>query len=87
MFEGDVTWTDRGHRPWVRTLVPDEIPGIARDLDIIRGTDLQSQLRPVASSHRDPEEEVSYVIQFFEQARIFMSMLAADGGGLIYVIG
>ena len=34
-----------------------------------------------------PEEEVSYVIQFFEQARIFMSMLAADGGGLIYVIG
>lgn len=35
MFEGQPSWGEGGGRSWVRTLIPDEVPGIARDLAVM----------------------------------------------------
>jgi hypothetical protein len=86
MFEGEVTWTERGHRRWVRTLRPGDIPEIAHDLSAI-GADELARLPELGFGHRDPQEEISYVGHFLGRARAFMTTLAEDGRGMVYTIG
>lgn len=86
MFEGEVTWTDRGHLPWVRALRPGDVPEIAHDLSAIGASEL-ARLPELGFLHRDLEEEISYIGHFLGRARAFMSTLAQDGRGMVYTIG
>lgn len=72
MFEGNVEMHGLGWDPWVRTLRPDEIPAIRDDLAAISDT---------------VEWDAKYVRSFLESARAFVDQLAADGRGMVYMIG
>lgn len=86
MFEGDVAWSDIGHAPWVRTLVPDEIPRISRDLAVIREEEI-ARLPEIVPVHHDRKEEIAWVNHLLGRAREFMASLAADRRGMVYLIG
>ena len=83
MFEGEVTMRDWGWDPWVRVLVPEEIPLIARDLRQIDDARVTEVARPSA----DLDEEVAYVKQYLDRARVFTAQLAEDSRGMVYMIG
>lgn len=81
MFEGQVTMNGYGWIPWVRTLRPDEMPAIARDLWAIDDADADPD------DAGDTGSEASYVVQYLRRARAFAAGLAAEGRGAVYMIG
>lgn len=88
MFEGRVTMHDMGWDPWVRTIRPEEVPVIREDLC---GID-ESRVRTWAREWRSPfgandEDELRYVLDYLGQAQDFVKKLAADGRGMVYLIG
>ncbi|KRE35779.1 hypothetical protein ASG73_13860 [Janibacter sp. Soil728] len=87
MFEGQVVMTGAGWEPWVRTLVPAEIPAIARDAASITDGDADRQLRGVLRRCDEPESEVAYALSYLHRAQTFVDGLAADGRGMVYLIG
>jgi hypothetical protein len=88
MFEGRVTMHDMGWDPWVRTILPQEVPLIRDDLCAID----ESRVRAWAQTWRSPfgaddDEEIRYVLDFLRRAQEFVASLAADGRGMVYLIG
>jgi len=77
-----------GWDPWVRTILPEEVPAIHDDLC---GMD-DSRVRRWARTWRSPfgaddEDEIRYVLDFLGRAQEFVTSLAADGRGMVYLIG
>ena len=88
MFEGNVTMHGLGWDPWVRTILPEEVPVIRDDLCAID----ESRVRAWAESWRSPrvaddEDELRYILDFLQRAQEFVESLAADGRGMVYLIG
>ncbi|MGB4779173.1 hypothetical protein [Microbacterium sp.] len=84
MFEGNVTMEGYGWIPWVRTLLPAEMPAIARDLWAIDDADAAGAADPVSGGSGASDD---YVVQYLRKARAFVAGLAADGRGMVYKIG
>lgn len=87
MFEGQVTHTDTGWHAWVRALTPDDVAVIARDLDSIDEEHAVARFRAAAWREEDRDAQVRYGSQYLDAARSFASQLAADGRGMVYMIG
>jgi hypothetical protein len=87
MFEGRVRMVGLGWQPWVRTLTPEEIPAIARDLASISDEEVQARFRAMAARTRAPDDEADYAGEFLRRAQEFVEGLAADGRGMVYLIG
>ncbi len=88
MFEGRVTMHDMGWDPWVRTILPKEVPSIRDHLCAID----ESRVRGWARDWRRPfgadeEDEIRYVRDFLGRAQEFVTSLAANGRGMVYLIG
>lgn len=87
MFEGRVTSTDAGWEAWVRALAPVEVGDIARDLSTIDAEEALTGFREAARFSVDPDAEARYGEQYLDAARSFVSQLAAEGRGMVYMIG
>lgn len=88
MFEGNVTMHGWGWDPWVRTILPEEVPAIRDDLCAIDESRVQEWARTWRSRHgADDEAELLYVLDFLVRAQEFVESLAAHGRGLVYLIG
>ena len=88
MFEGNVTMHDLGWDPWVRTILPVEVPAIRDDLCAIDEARVRAWARTWRSPHgADDESELRYVLDFLGRAQEFVESLAVDGRGLVYLIG
>lgn len=88
MFEGSVTMHDEGWDPWVRTILPEEVPGIRDDLRAIDRTCVEEWARTRCSPYgADPEAEREYVLDYLARAQEFVESLAVDGRGMVYIIG
>lgn len=88
MFEGDVTMHGLGWDPWVRTILPEEVPSIRDGLCAID----ESRVRAWAATWRgrygaDDDDELRYVLDYLGRARQFVQALATDGRGMVYLIG
>jgi len=88
MFEGNVTMHDMGWDPWVRTILPAEVPAIRDDLCAID----EDRVRTWASTWRsrrgaDDDDELRYVLDYLTRAQEFVESLATDGRGMVYLIG
>lgn len=88
MFEGRVTMRGMGWDPWVRTILPEEIPAIRDDLCAFD----EPRVRAWAVGWRSPfgaddGDEIRYVLDFLERAKEFVKALADDGRGMVYMIG
>lgn len=88
MFEGSVTMYGLGWDPWVRTILPDEVPAIRDDLRTIDDARVREWARSWSSPHgADDEAELRYLRDRLRQAREFVEGLAADRRGMVYLIG
>ena len=88
MFEGNVTMHGLGWDPWVRTILPAEVPAIRDDLCAIDEARVRAWARTWRSPHgADDEDELRYVLDFLGRAQEFVESLASDGRGLVYHIG
>ncbi len=86
MFEGQVTMHDLGWDPWVRTILPEEVPGIRDDLCGIVDAEVRAWAESGPGS-RDAGSELQYVLDYLKRAQEFVVGLAADGRGMVYEIG
>ena len=88
MFEGHVTYSEHGFawRPWLRTLPPDEVALIARDIETIGDREIEASLDGCCASQL-LESEVAYATQFLHRARNFVQAVASEGRGFAYMIG
>lgn len=88
MFEGNVTMHDMGWDPWVRTILPEEVPSIRDDLCAIDESRVRSWARTWRSRHgADEDDELRYVLDYLTRAQEFVEALATDGRGMVYLIG
>lgn len=88
MFEGDVTMHGMGWDAWVRTILPQEVPAIRDDLCAIDESRVRRWARTWRSRHgADDDEELRYVLDYLTRAQEFVESLAADGRGMVYLIG
>ncbi|MFD4422822.1 DUF1877 family protein [Agromyces sp. NPDC058484] len=88
MFEGSVTMHDMGWDPWVRTILPEEVPSIRDDLCAMDEFRVRSWARTWRSRHgADDDSELRYVLDYLRRAQEFVESLAADGRGMVYLIG
>ncbi|CDK01257.1 conserved hypothetical protein [Microbacterium sp. C448] len=88
MFEGDVTMHGMGWDPWVRTIVPEEVPAIRDDLCAIDETRVHAWARTWRSPHgADDDAELQYVLDYLRRAQEFLESLADEGRGMVYLIG
>lgn len=88
MFEGEVTMHGLGWDPWVRTILPDEVKQICDDLRTFDESRVRAWAQRWRSPHgADDEDELRYVLDFLGRAREFVESLAADGRGMVYLIG
>lgn len=78
MFEGQVTPDELGWISWVRAVMPDDVPTIAADL----ATVLRETRR--GDTHSDDHE---YVVEYMERALQFVTQLAVQHRGFVYLIG
>ncbi|KYH46019.1 hypothetical protein AZH51_10215 [Branchiibius sp. NY16-3462-2] len=89
MFEGDVTYgTDWSEEfPWVAAIQPEDVPAIRDDL-LTLGVD---DFAPAVQRRRRNSDPVTdcfdYEVMFLEHAKKFMTWLAEDGRGMVYLIG
>jgi hypothetical protein len=87
MFEGSVDMNGMGWDPWVRTLTPPEVLAVAGDLEHISDEDVELRLRELRFFGRDFDDEFGVVVNYLRQARTFTANLAAEGRGMVYMIG
>lgn len=88
MFEGNVTMHDMGWDPWVRTILPEEVPAIRDDLCAIDEDQVRTWARTWRSRHgADDDDELRYVLDYLTRAQEFVEALATDGRGMVYLIG
>jgi len=87
LFEGRVETVGLGWRPWVRTLTPEEIPAIARNLASISDEEAHEGFRAMALGRTDSDGVVAHACEYLRRAREFIERLAADGRGMVYLIG
>ena len=88
MFEGNVTMHGLGWDPWVRTILPEEVPVIRDDLCAIDESRVRAWARTWRSRHgADDESELRYVLDFLGRSQEFVQSLAAEGRGMVYLIG
>lgn len=88
MFEGNVTMHDMGRDPWVRTILPEEVPAIRDDLCAIDEDQVRTWARTWRSRHgADDDDELRYVLDYLTWAQEFVEALATDGRGMVYLIG
>ncbi|WP_353815705.1 hypothetical protein [Agromyces sp. SYSU T00266] len=85
MFEGRVTHHSDGWDAWVRTILPQEVPAIRDDLDRLARAESE---RRVAVEGAEADSDVDgYVLHYLRSARDFVTGLAVDGRGMVYMIG
>lgn len=84
MFEGSVTMHDLGWEPWVRTILPEEVPAIRDDLCAFEETQAHAAAR---GGRRGDHDEGLYIAQYLRTAQEFVRSLAHDGRGMVYLIG
>lgn len=88
MFEGNVTLHARGWNPWIRAILPDDVPPIHDDLSSISEPRVRAWARTWASPHgANGEDELHYVLDHLHRAQEFVESLAADRRGMVYLIG
>jgi hypothetical protein len=87
MFQGAVVMNDMGWEPWVRTLTPPEVVAVASDLENFTDEDLELRWRESHFVGSDLDGEFDFVVSYLRQARTFMANLAAEGRGMVYLIG
>lgn len=87
MFEGQVTMHGYGCISWVRTLTPDRVAAVSRDLELITDADAEAHLRRGWHSHRSIDDEVLYALSYLGKARTWVAKLADEGRGFVYTIG
>lgn len=88
MFEGSVTMNGLGWDPWVRTILPAEVPAIRDDLCAIDERRVRAWARAWRSPQgADDESELRYVLDFLGRAQEFVELLATEGRGMVYLIG
>lgn len=85
MFEGSVTMNHEGWEPWVRALTPSEVVVIARDLVEVSDDEVHHLLSNLP--HVDRESGVKYAVAYLQRARAFVTNLAEEGRGMVYIIG
>ncbi len=88
IFEGNVTMTGFGWEPFIRTILPTEMPAIHSDLALFD----EFRVRAWADGWRSPhganrDDELRYVLDYLEKAQQFVEALTADGRGMVYMIG
>ena len=87
MFEGAVTMHDLGWDPWVRTILPDEVPAIRDELCAFTDDQVRAWARTWSSRYgADAETEARYVLEFLGRAQEFIDALAGRGRGMVYLI-
>ena len=86
LVEGQVTHVDMGWIPFERALSPGEVRTIASDIATVGDDEIRS-LMARSISHPDDEQEFSYIQHFLGEAQRFVTDLANDGRGLVYMIG
>ena len=88
MFEGDVTMHGMGWDPWIRTILPEEVPDIRDELCAIEESRVREWAQTWRSRHgADDETELRYVLDFLVRAQEFVASLADGGRGMVYLIG
>lgn len=88
MFEGNVTMHGLGWDPWVRTILPEEVPVIRDDLCAIDESRVRAWARSWRSRHgADDDSELRYVLDFLGRSQEFVKSLAVEGRGMVYLIG
>jgi hypothetical protein len=87
LVEGQVTHVEMGWIPFERALSPAEVAEIASDLETIGEADIRRLLPQLNRWNETPEQVYSYVANFLANAQEFTTRLAADGRGLVYMIG
>ncbi len=88
IFEGNVTTTEYGWEPWIRTILPTEVPAIHTDLARFDELRVRAWARGWNSPHgTDDHDELRYVLDHLEKAKRFLEALTADGRGMVYMIG
>ncbi|BCW63863.1 DUF1877 family protein [Paenarthrobacter sp. MSM-2-10-13] len=85
MFEGAVTMHHDGWESWVRVLPPSDVVAIAEDLHDVSDSEFGDWLQEYLPTERD--SNVPYGVGYLQQARVFVTDLAAVGRGLVYLIG
>jgi hypothetical protein len=88
MFEGNVTMHGLGWDPWVRTILPEEVLVIRDDLCAIDESRVRAWARTWRSRHgADDESELRCVLDFLGQSQEFVQSHAAEGRGMLYLVG
>lgn len=87
MFEGEVVMNGLGWEPWIRALTPSDLPAIARDLGGITESDVENRLRRIRYFGEGVDDEVRYALEYLRRAQTFAVNLAAEGRGMVYMIG
>lgn len=89
LVTGQVTHKTDGWIPFAQVLGPEEVRQVAEDLEQVdeEGV-LAARIRGfhVEVVNDDPEE-LRYVMEYLNSAKEFLTALADDGLGLVYVIG
>lgn len=78
MFEGQVTPLEMGWIPWVRAILPEEVPDIANDLASLLREDWHKTVR--VDGHQ-------YISEFLSRSAQFTAQLASSARGFVYMIG
>ena len=86
MFEGTVTMHGMGWDPWVRSIVPEDVPAIRDDLLAIDEARVRAWARTWHRGH-EAAAELPYVLDYLRRAQRFVEGLASDDRGLVYLIG
>lgn len=80
-FDGDVAYTDMGWDPFVQAVTPEDVALAAPDV-----SDLLGEIESGGCTGID-EEDREYVLHYLRRASEFVADLAADGRGMVYLIG
>lgn len=88
MFEGNLTFdSGLGAVPWVRVILPDEVPAVRDDLRVLI-SGFAIALRTGCEDYLPPATDCfDYDLSLLEQAELFTTCLVADRRGMVYVIG
>jgi len=87
LVEGQVTNTDTGWIPFERALSPDQVKAIAADLATVGEQDIHDLLFDSDNALLSRPEEYEYLMYYLADAKESTARLAADGRGLVYLIG
>ena len=81
MFEGDVAMQPEGWGAWIRALTPAEVAIIAPDVASL----MEQMTSDPELGAGDPDRE--YAFEYLRRASQFVTNLAAEQRGMVYLIG